>query len=137
MTKPPSTDPFSMWRDIVSQWEKSTNELGNKAMGSEEFSSSMNKAASLSLALQQMTGEAMARYQTAANLPTRADIVSIGERLRAIEETLGRVAAAVDRLAAADSVAAAAPVRPRRTRRPPGEADALEAPSSADKRSDG
>ena len=121
------TDPFGMWRDLLAQWESSLNALGNQAMGSDEFGRSMSRVSSLSLAMQQMMSDMMSRAQTAANLPTRADIVGLSERLRVIEETLNRVAAVVDRLAEVDHAQRAAAARPPRTRKPPGEAAPPEA----------
>ena len=120
-------DPFGMWRDLLAQWENSLNALGNQAMGSDEFSRSMSRVSGLSLAMQQMMSDMMGRAQTAANLPTRADIVALSERLRVIEETLNRVAAVVDRLAEADHAQRAAAARPPRTRKPPGGAPPPEA----------
>ena len=121
MSTPGPTDPFGAWREMLAQWEKSMNSLGNQAMTSDPFGQSMSQMTGLSLAMQQTMGEMMTRAQTAANLPTRADIVAISERLRTIEETLNRLASAVDRLSAGEHGAGGgAAARPARTRKPPG-----------------
>jgi hypothetical protein len=119
MTTPNPADPFSAWREMLAQWEKNANALGNQAMGSDQFAQSMGQVTSLSLAMQQMMGEMMARAQAAANLPTRTDIVAISERLQVIEQTLSRLAAAVERLAAGEPAPGTSTGRPARTRKPP------------------
>jgi hypothetical protein len=118
MAERSTPDPAAIWRDLVSQWEKGVNELANKAMGSAEFSRAMNQATSGSLGLQQSLGDLIGKYLTALNLPSRAEMVSIGERLTAIEATLNRIAVSVERL---DPSAAATErgVRPPRTKRAP------------------
>jgi hypothetical protein len=119
MANPNPTDPITMWRDFVAQWEKSVNTLSNQAMGTSEFAGSMNKAASLTYAMQQMMGDVIGRYQTAANLPSRADITALGERLMAIEATLTRVAAIVERMPIAGEAPSPRGAMPPRTRKPP------------------
>ena len=56
------------------------------------------------------------------NLPSRADIVSIGERLQAIEAQLNRLSEIVATMATADNsstMATSLAPKPRRTRKPP------------------
>ena len=62
-------------------------------------------------AMQKALGEAMAKYFAALNLPSREDIVALGERLGAVERELHRLSAA---LAPAPLPA----VTPPRTRKP-------------------
>jgi hypothetical protein len=63
--------------------------------------------------MQAATNEATARMLAAANLPSRADIEALGQRLAAIEAALARIES---RLPAENG-----PARPavRRTRKPP------------------
>ncbi|HJQ57318.1 MAG TPA: hypothetical protein VJ890_10450 [Vineibacter sp.] len=124
------TDPIAMWRDFVSQWEKSVNQLSNQTMGTPEFSGTMNKAAGLSYALQQTMSDMLSRYQTAANMPTRADISAIGERLLAMEATLNRVAAIIERMPIAGEAPSTRTALPPRTRKPPSRAPAASAQAS-------
>ena len=118
MAEPFPKDPAALWREMISQWEKGFNDLANKTMASEEFSRSMNQATKLSLQTQQAMGDLMARYLTMLNLPSRAEIANISERLQAIEESLVRIAAAVDRNAGGDGPSARAVPRPPRTKQP-------------------
>jgi hypothetical protein len=118
MAERPTMDPAAMWRDAVAQWEKGLNELSNRAMASDEFSRGMNQTTGLVVGMQQSFAEAMGRTLAGLNMPSRADIAALGERLQAMETELARIAAAVDRLASASGTAA--PVSgPPRTRRPP------------------
>ena len=73
-----------------------------------------------------VTDEVMGRYLQMANVPTRSDILSLGERLSALEERLIRIEAMLTKsvaVAAAggsapNASAAAAKPRPPRTRKP-------------------
>ncbi len=118
MAERSTTDPAAIWRELVSQWEKGVNELANKAMGSAEFNRAMNQATSGSIGLQQSLGDLIGKYLTALNLPSRAEMVSIGERLTAMEATLNRIAASLDRIDPHTTIAAAS-ARPPRTKRAP------------------
>ena len=119
--KPPS-DPFSIWRDLVSQWEKSVNSAANESMASDQFSSSMNKALGASVQAQQLMSEAMSRYLATLNLPSREDVIGIGERLQSIEAHLSRVVELLEafprRKRRWRAASQAAPMPPR-TKRPP------------------
>jgi hypothetical protein len=123
-----SKDPSAVWRDIISQWEKGFNTLANQTMASDEFSNSANQTMSMALKLQQATGTAMAAYLATLNLPSRADITALGERLQAMEGYLGRIATALESAppaAAARSRSRSVKqepttvAKPPRTKRPP------------------
>jgi hypothetical protein len=121
MVEPPSKDPAAAWRDLVTQWEKNLNELANRTMGSDEFSKAINQAVGLSAGMQSSLSEAMGRYLASLNLPSRAEMAGIGERLHAIEERLDRIHALLQRSAGvAEPDAASKSAKPSRTRRPPG-----------------
>jgi tetrahydromethanopterin S-methyltransferase subunit A len=109
-------DPMAFFRQMVSQWEKVTNELGGKVASSSEFAQGMQGMTTASLTVQQAVSEATGKALTAANMPTRADMIAIGERLGAVEAQLIRIEAL---LTQAGVVAAPAPVGPKRTRKPP------------------
>ncbi|MFT3809887.1 MAG: hypothetical protein QM698_08205 [Micropepsaceae bacterium] len=108
-------DPLGMWREMLDKFERQFNEAGNKVMGQEQFSAAVNKASVLPLAMQKAMGEAMAKYFAALNLPSRDDILSLGERMSAVEEQLRRLADAV----APAPAAAASPPRTRKPKPPP------------------
>jgi hypothetical protein len=113
-----------MWRDLVSQWEQNVNALANQTMASDEFSSSSNQAMTMALKLQQATGSAMATYLATMNLPSRADVTALGERLQAIETYLSRIAASLEATATPDASGRRRrkdrkATKPPRTKQPP------------------
>jgi hypothetical protein len=118
MAEPSSKDPASVWRELVAQWEKSLNEMANRTMGSDEFAKSVNQAMNLSAGAQTSLSEAMGRYLAGLNLPSRAEMTAIGERLQAIEERLDRVLALLQAPAGA-AAPGRATTAPPRTKRPP------------------
>lgn len=112
-------DPFALWRDTLSKWETGVNDLANKNMASPEFSQFVNQAMGMSVSMQHALGEMMGKYLTTMNMPTRADLAAIGERLQSIEDQLARLSAAVERASAGAPVATTARAGPPRTKRPP------------------
>ncbi|SFQ37249.1 hypothetical protein [Variovorax sp. 770b2] len=133
-----SLDPFTYWRDVVSQVEKGVNEFANRKMKSDKFVRGMNKVVGVSMAAKKMRQDLMQRYFEALNLPSRADVLALAEKLQSIEDRLIGMAAALERLDRLDGgkgIAAigmqGAPVV-RRTRKPPAPAAtmALVAPPS-------
>jgi hypothetical protein len=122
-----SKDPSAVWRDLVSQWEKGFNTLANQTMASDEFSNSANQSMSLALKLQQATATTMASYLATLNLPSRADVTALGERLHAMEGYLSRIAVALESAPPAAAKTAprsvrartTKPAKPPRTKQPP------------------
>ncbi len=117
MPDQPNLDPLSLWRDMLGQWERGMNSLGNQALGSEEFSRAMHQVTSMGLRMQQTVGEMLGKSLTAMNLPTRNDLTAIAERLSRIEARLDEVAASAP--AEKSPPAHAATAKPPRTRKPP------------------
>lgn len=115
--------PLDAFRDLVGQWERGVNQIANEAMGNEQFSRLMHGATSAAAGAKAGLGEAMERYLATMNLPSRADIVGIGERLQAIEAQLNRLSEIVATMATAESASGHAATRlapkPKRTRKPP------------------
>lgn len=109
-------DPLALWRDMLSKWETGVNDLSNRSMGSPEFSQFMNQAMGMSVRMQHAMGEMMGKYLVALNMPTRADLVAIGERLQSIEDQLARISAAVERGRPGEAKTYEGPPR---TKRPP------------------
>lgn len=114
-------DPLTMWRDWVTQSENQWNAFFNQAMATDEFSQTMGRFMDVYVNMQKTMNDVMGRYLTAANLPTRTDILALGDRLSAIEERL--IGLEARGASAATSAKAGAPAstakRPARTRKPP------------------
>jgi hypothetical protein len=124
VAEPPGNDPLAPWRELVSQWEKNVNALANTTMASDEYSSSMHGAMGATLKIQQTMKDAMAAYLANANLPSRTEVLALGERLTGVEARLDRITTLLERIAATtagESAAAPPPApRPPRTKSPPG-----------------
>lgn len=111
------------WREWLTQTERQFNAFFNEAMNTEPFARSMGGYMEMTAAFQRTMAEGMQRYLTFMNMPSRTDVVDLGEILRSIEDRLSRIeemlqiaAEAVDM---ADEREAARP-EPTRTRTPPG-----------------
>jgi hypothetical protein len=117
MPDKPPLDPFAAWRDMVAQWEKNVNQLANKSMASDEFSGSMNQLMNVMLKSQQGVSEAMVKYLATLNLPSRQDLLALGEQLGSIESQLNRIALLLERQNRHASPAVARKTPPR-TKRP-------------------
>ena len=113
-------DPLAMWRDWVATSERQWNAFLNNAMATDEFSQAMGRFMDVYLNMQKNMNEVMGRYLQTANIPTRSDILALGERLSQIEDRIGRIEDALlaSKVAAAAPPAAAA-ARPPRTKNPP------------------
>jgi hypothetical protein len=127
---PTPLDPFALWRQMLSQWETGTNEFVNKASESDAYSEGMHRLMGTSLAAKKMSDEFAARVLVALNLPSRADVEALGERLQSIEDRLIEVTRALEMVTGA-SVSRPTLDAPRRTRKPPPEVPAAAAPAAA------
>lgn len=112
--------PLDAFRDLVGQWERGVNEFANEAMANEQFSRLMHGVTSTAAGARAGLGEAMERYLATLNLPSRADITGIGERLQAIEAQLNRLTEIVAQMASVEIAPPATAPKPKRTRKPPG-----------------
>jgi hypothetical protein len=110
-------DPLGMWRDMLNQWETGLNRMSNEAMQSGESAKFINQAMALSLRFQQGMMEMMARYLQSIGVPTRSDVLALGERLRAIEDKVQALSLAP--AAAPEPSAAPAPEKPAAAESPP------------------
>lgn len=61
-------DPLALWRDMLSQWETGFNQLAGKNMAPPDFMAAL-----------------MGHYLTAMNMPSRADLAAVNDRLHRIE----------------------------------------------------
>ena len=118
-----TVDPFAMWRDWVANSERQWNGFLNDAMATDEFSQSMARMMDVYLNIQKNMNEVMGRYLQTINVPTRNDILALGERLSQIEDRLSGIEnglRAASAAAAKSAPAKDAPEvkRPARTKKP-------------------
>jgi len=111
-----SQNPLDLWRQFITDSERQWNAFFKDVLGTDAFSTSMNAWVEASLTVQRMIADQLERYYAAFNIPTHGDLVALGERMKAIEDTLARIDS---RLGPVDAVSRTT-VRPKpaRTRRP-------------------
>ena len=119
-----SNDPIAMWQKMVGEMEKGFNSFANRAMASPEFSKVMNQTGGVAAGAQKQLGELMEKYLVAMNLPSRAQMVGMAERLQSIEGQLNEIKAVLHQMNRSDGPGeggGAGTPRPPRTKRPPSE----------------
>jgi flagellar biosynthesis chaperone FliJ len=92
-------------------------------MTSPKFSKVMNQVGGVTAGAQKQLGELMEKYLLAMNLPSRAQMVGMAERLQNIEGQLSEIKALLHQNASAQAGGSAATPRPPRTKRPPAEGE--------------
>src|SRR6202140_4097198 len=117
-----SNDPVAIWQNMIGEMEKGFNAFANKVMESPEFSRVVNQVGGVSASAQKQLGDMMEKYLVSMNLPSRAQMVSMAERLQSIEGQLNEIKAMLHQIhnnsAAPEAGDAGAP-KPPRTKRPP------------------
>ena len=119
-------DPAEVWRTMIGEMEKGFNSFANQAMTSPEFSKVMNQVGGATAGAQKQLGELMEKYLLAMNLPSRAQMVGMAERLQNIEGQLNEIKALLHQVhhnSSAQAGGSAVTPRPPRTRRPPAEGE--------------
>lgn len=117
-TATPAQNPLDTWRQFITDSERQWNGFFKEVLGTDTFSSAMNTWVEGALTLQRMLADNLERYYNTFNIPSHNDLMALGERMKAMEETLARIEAA---LALANPEAAQklkARPKPARTRRP-------------------
>ena len=115
----PIPDPLAAWRAWLGQSEQQWNAFLNQAMGTDQYSQSLGRFMELYAMLQKNLTESMGRSLAALNMPTRADILALGDRLAMIEDRLAQIERALSRAVTDGGEATAAAVaRPPRTKQP-------------------
>ena len=115
-------DPAVIWQTMIGEMEKGFNSFANRAMASPEFSKVMNQTGGVAAGAQKQLGELMEKYLVAMNLPSRAQMVGMAERLQSIEGQLNEIKAVLHQMnrniGPGEGGGAGTP-RPPRTKRPP------------------
>jgi hypothetical protein len=117
-------DPAVIWQTMLGEMEKGFNSFANQAMTSPEFSKVMNQVGGVSAGAQKQLGELMEKYLLAMNLPSRAQMVGMAERLQSIEGQLNEIKAMLHQVHHNSlSPESGGASRPPRTKRPPTEGE--------------
>lgn len=113
-------DPMQLWHSMLAEMEKGFNAMATQVMGTEQFAKTAHQLTGASVGAQKTMGDMMEKYLVSMNMPSRAQIVNMGERLQAIESQLNEIKALLNRVhpEAINSEGTAVP-RPPRTKTPP------------------
>jgi SMC interacting uncharacterized protein involved in chromosome segregation len=117
-----SNDPVAVWQNMIGEMEKGFNAFANQAMASPEFSKVVNQVGGAAAGAQKQLGDLMEKYLVSMNLPSRAQMVSMAERLQSIEGQLNEIKALLHQVhnnSAAPVGGSPSASRPPRTKRPP------------------
>jgi hypothetical protein len=117
-----SNDPVALWQNMIGEMEKGFNAFANQAMASPQFSKVINQVGGTTAGAQKQLSELMEKYLVSMNLPSRAQMVNMAERLQSIETQLNEIKAILHQVhgnTAAFNRGSPATPRPPRTRRPP------------------
>jgi hypothetical protein len=115
------SDPIASWREWMTQSESRLNALFNELMSTDGYGRLMGGLTKVFVSMQKSMTEGMERYFTTLSLPTRSDVVDLGERLSLIESRLLAIESSLARLAgtaAHEGEIKAAVSRPPRTKKP-------------------
>jgi hypothetical protein len=128
MSENETIDPIRLWREWMIKSEKLWSDNLTEMMGDERFSKGMGRYIQEGLHSHRIFSDGMAQYLSSLNLPSRADVLDIGDRLGQIEDTLAGLQveireqrAQLTRLANSGvaPTTTTEPKRPTRTKKPP------------------
>lgn len=117
-----SNDPVEIWHTMLGEMEKGFNSFATQTMASPEFSKVMNQAGGMAAGAQKQFGDMMEKYLVGMNLPSRAQLVMMAERLQAVEAQLSEIKTILYRMqdkSGGTGERFAGTPKPPRTRRPP------------------
>jgi hypothetical protein len=117
----PSSDAVASWREWMTQSEARLNALFNDVMATDGYGRVLGGLTKVFVSMQKSMSEGMERYFTALSLPTRSDVVDLGQRLSLIESRLLSIENSLSKLAPPDArkEESRPPAhRPPRTKRP-------------------
>jgi hypothetical protein len=110
-----------MWRQALNRLEENMNNMGTQSLKSNEVTKALLQAGTTSTQMQTLMRKSMDQYFKAINLPTRSELLELGEALRRIEDKLDLLLPAAEKPQIP---------RPSRTRRPAAEKAADSAPKA-------
>ncbi len=122
------TEPMRMWREWVQTSEKQWSDAMTNMMADEQSGQMFGHYFQEWLHAQNMFTEMMGQQLASMNLPSRADVVGVKERLGELDDSIASLVAEVHQLknhlakSGGSAAAETASSRPARTRKPPAKA---------------
>mgnify|MGYP003488701472 FL=1 len=112
-------DPAAMLRDMLGQWEKTSNEAMTQLMASNEFGRAMGQMTTMSLEAKNNFSGLFGKLLTGMNLPSRDELLTVATQIRDVDARLDRIETLLVKLTGASPVAERPALpRPPRTRKP-------------------
>ncbi len=114
-----------MLRDMLTQWEKTSNEAMTQIMATNEFGRAMSQMTTMSLEAKNSFSEVFGKVLTGMNLPSRDELLTVATQIRDVDARLDRIEALLVKLTGASPVPERPALpRPPRTRKPAAAAEA-------------
>jgi signal transduction protein with GAF and PtsI domain len=92
-----ASDPFEAWRQIAAAQEKQLSALFERAAGTDAFAEGLGKALEAYLNATQVSRENVERFLAASNLPTRAEVARLAERVDQLTTRIDDLIAKISR----------------------------------------
>lgn len=123
MSENEKIDPFRAWREWYQENEKRWSDTMTEVMGDDRFAKGMGRSFQEMLHTHKILTDSMAQYLGAMNMPSRSDVLALGERIGKLEDAVASLEVAIGKLRQAPFATSTNPVeKPKRTRKPPAEA---------------
>jgi len=116
------TDPASLFREMLGQWENMANEFGANVLKSGEFTRVMHGANAANIKFKEARTDMMEKALDAANMPSKSEIADISARLHRIEATVERIESMLSGQVGGITPSEPPRPKPKRTRTPPAKA---------------
>lgn len=114
-----SANPLADLQQFITDWERRIDGVANRVMGTDEFSRGMNTVQSLQLGMQRAFLEAMATHLNNLNMPSRDDVIAMGETLRTLDRRVAHIEQMLEAQAGGGEGTGLVRRGPPRTKRPP------------------
>ena len=116
-------DPIRAWREWYQENEKRWSDTMTEIMGDDRFAKGMGRSFQEMLHTHKILTDSMAQYLGAINIPSRSDILSLGDRIGKLEDAVASLEVAIGKLGQGPIATPQRSVeKPKRTRKPPAEA---------------
>lgn len=112
-------DPADLFREWVTNWERTIDSMSNQFMDNDDFSRTVNKVQASQLQFQKMFGDAMGQHLANLNMPNRQEVQQISEGMRELATRLERVESKLDKILSSSAGDSARQAGPPRTKKPP------------------
>jgi hypothetical protein len=118
MSNQPAFDPLRAWRDWFIENERAWSESLTHIMNTEPVSRAVGQEINAALHAEKMMVQGMSAPMAMMNLPTREDVVALGERVGRLEDAVARVEASLVQMRSTTAAGATTRATPRTRKLP-------------------